>query len=73
MKLLKLLRKLEKREHVIALIEIFSTGTIALYFYANRNTLDRKYIRDFNSFIELEKWLEGQEVPDPSLEVRNVN
>lgn len=66
MNILKLLRKFEKKENVLTLIEMFSTGTIALYTYSGRNTTTRKYIRDFNSFIELERWLEGNDVPDLS-------
>lgn len=72
MNLLKLLRKFEKREKVLALLEIFSTGTIALYTYTGKNTVDRKYVRDFTSLIEVESWLKGQDVPDGVPEVTTL-
>jgi hypothetical protein len=67
---LKALKRFEKQEKRFVLVELFSTGTVSFYTFTSSN--DRKWVRDFTSLIELENWLNGQEVRDYSNEVQQA-
>jgi hypothetical protein len=62
--LLNTLKKFERKEKCMTILEIFSSGTVALYTFTRKDPNDRKYIRDFTSLVDVEKWLKGEVIRD---------